>query len=61
MLNKLRCPTNFKFLANQITWSSFFLYKFTNLMPNGADPDQLASGSTLFAKEGCIQAQQDKG
>ena len=36
-------------------------------MANSADPDQLASeanywsGSTLFAKVGYIQAQQDKG
>ena len=37
-------------------------------MANSADPDQLAfsseanwSGSTLFAKAGYIQAQQDKG
>ena len=36
-------------------------------MANSADPDQLASseancsGSTLFAKEWYIQAQQDKG
>ena len=30
-------------------------------MTNSADPDQLASsGSTLFAKAGYIQAQQDK-
>ena len=34
-------------------------------MTNSADPDQLASsnwsGSTLFAKAGRIQVQQDKG
>ena len=36
-------------------------------MANSADPDQLASeeadwsGSTLFAKAGYIQAQQEKG
>ena len=36
-------------------------------MANGADPDQLVSseaywsGSTLFAKAGYIQVQQDKG
>ena len=36
-------------------------------MANRADPDQLASweanwsGSTLFAKAGCIRVQQDKG
>ena len=36
-------------------------------MANSADPDQLASseanwsGSTLFAKEGYIQVQYDKG
>ena len=36
-------------------------------MANSADPDQLASaaanwsGSTLFAKEGYIPVQQDKG
>ena len=36
-------------------------------MANSADPDQLAfseancSGSTLFAKEGYIRVQQDKG
>ena len=38
-----------------------------SLMANSADPDQLASeeanrsGSTLFAKEGYIWVQQDKG
>ena len=40
-------------------------YTFTFLMANSADPDQLAeanwSGSTLFAKAGYIQVQQDKG
>ena len=42
-------------------------YKFTYLMAKSADSDQLASseanwsGSTLFAKTGCIQVQQDKG
>ena len=36
-------------------------------MANSAEPDQLASleanwsGSTQFAKAGCIQVQQDKG
>ena len=36
-------------------------------MTNSADPDQLVSteanwsGSTLFAKAGCIRVQQDKG
>ena len=30
-------------------------------MTNSADPDQLASGSTLFAKAGYIRVQQDKG
>ena len=40
-------------------------YKFTYLMANSADPDQLASseanwsGSTLFAKAGYIRLQQD--
>ena len=29
-------------------------------MANSADPDQLGSGSTLFAKEGYIRVQQDK-
>ena len=43
-----------------------FLDKFTYLMANSADSDQLASseanrsGSTLFAKAGYIQVQQDK-
>ena len=42
-------------------------YKFTDLMANSADPDQLASeeanwsGSTLFAMAGYIRVQQDKG
>ena len=42
-------------------------YKFTYLMANSADPDQLASseanwsGSTLFAKAGHIRVQQDEG
>ena len=30
-------------------------------MANSADPDQLASSSTLFAKAVYIRAQQDKG
>ena len=36
-------------------------------MTNSADPNELASseanwsGSTLFAKKGCIRVQQDKG
>ena len=41
------------------------IYKFTYWITNSADPDQLASanwsGSTLFAKAGYIQVQQDKG
>ena len=43
------------------------LYKFSYLVPNSADPDQLASseanwsGSTLFVKAGYIWVQQDKG
>ena len=42
-------------------------YKFTYLMTNSTDPDQLASkeanwsGSTLFAKAGHIWVQQDNG
>ena len=42
-------------------------YKFTYLMTNNADPDQLAfseiswSGSTLFEKVGHSQVQQDWG
>ena len=42
-----------------------YWYKFTYLMANSADPDQLVSseanwsGSTLFAKSGYIQIQQD--
>ena len=42
-------------------------YRFTYLMANSADPDQLASseaswsGTTLFAKAGYIRVQQDKG
>ena len=44
-----------------------YWYKFTYLITNSADPDQLASseanwsGSTLFEKAGYIQVQQDKG
>ena len=59
MLNKLRCHAHFWFQAKQITWSGFDT-KFTNLMTNSADPDQLASeeanwsGSTLFAKTGHV-------
>ena len=56
MLNNLRCHAHF-FPANQITWSGF-LIKFTYLMTNNADPDQLAfsnwSGSILFAKTGKV-------
>ena len=38
-----------------------FLFKFTNWMTNSVDPDQMASGSALFAKgRGCCE-QQDKG
>ena len=39
LLNKLRCHSYFLFSANQITCC----YKFTYLMANSADPDQLAS------------------
>ena len=66
MLNKLRCHAHF--------WSSAVrsldldcCYKFTYLMANSADSDQLASeeanwsGSTLFAKAGYICVQHDKG
>ena len=65
MLNKLRWHTHFQFSANQITWPDCW-YKWTYLMANGADPDQLASeeanwsGPTLFAKEEYIWVQQDK-
>ena len=44
-----------------------YWYKFTLLMANSEDPDQVASseanwsGSTLFAKAGHIRVQQDKG
>ena len=61
LLNKLRCHTHFQFSACRITWS--WLYKFTYLLANSADPDQLAfseanwSGSTLFAKAGHIRVQ----
>ena len=64
MLNKIKMPCPF-LIDNQsdyliqICW-----YKFTYWMTNSADPDQLASsepGSTLFAKAGYIQVQQDKG
>ena len=34
-------------------------FKFTLLTANSADPDQLASSATLFAKTGYIQVQQD--
>ena len=65
MLNKLRCHAHFKFSANQIPWSIFFLYRFTYIMANSADSDQLAfeeanwSGTTLFAKAVYIWVQQD--
>ena len=39
-------------------------YKFTYLMANSEDPDQLAanwSGSTLFAKVEYMRVQEDKG
>ena len=44
-----------------------YRFKFAYFMANSADPDQLASseanwsGSTVFAKEGYIRVQQDKG
>ena len=56
MLNKLKCHTHFYSSDNQINWS-----RFTYLLTNSADPDQLASSeanwsvSTLFAKVGHIR------
>ena len=71
LLNKLRCHAHFLFSATSYFQPIRLLdpdccYKFTYLMANSADPDQLASeanwsGSTLFAKAGYIRFQQDKG
>ena len=66
LLNKLRChaPSNFQPIR---LLDPDCCYKFTDLMANSADPDQLASseanwsGSTLFVKPGYIRVQQDKG
>ena len=65
LLNKLRCHAHFKFQPIRLL-DPDFCYKFTYLMANSADPDQLASweanwsGATLFAKAGYIRVQQDK-
>ena len=62
LLNKLRCHAYFQPIK---LFDLACCYKFTYLMANSADPDQLASseanwsGSTLFAKAGHIQIQQD--
>ena len=62
MLNKLRCHAHFLLSANQIVDNIKLIY----WLANNADLDQLASeanwsGTTLFAKAGYIQVQQDKG
>ena len=65
MLNKLRCHTATSDFQPIRLLDPDCWYKFSNLMANSADPDQLASseanwsGSTLFAKAGYIQVQQD--
>ena len=66
MLNKLRCHPTSNFQPIRLLDPDFW-YKFTYLIANSADPDQLASseanwsGSTLFEKAEYIRAQQDKG
>ena len=63
MLNKLAMPTS-NFQPIRLLYPDC-CYKFTYLMANSADPDQLASseanlsGSTLFSKTGHIRVQQD--
>ena len=52
LLNKLRCHTHFQFSANQII-DPDCCYKFTYLMANSADPNQLASDLDLH----CFQRQ----
>ena len=68
MLNKLKCHADLIFSqSDYLIKFFFFLYKFTFLMTNSAEPHQLASeeanwsGSTLFAKVGHIQVQHDQG
>ena len=66
LLNKLRCQPTSNFQPIRLL-DPDCCYKFTYLMANSADPDQLASseanwsGSTLFAKAGYIRVQQNKG
>ena len=63
----IKMPPPTSYFQPIILLDSGFWYKFTYLVINSADPDQLASseanwsGSTLFAKAGYIQVQQDKG
>ena len=52
MLNELICQTHFEFSANQIL-DPGCLYKFTYLMPNSVDPDQLPTDLDLH----CLQMQ----
>ena len=66
LLNKLMCILSSNFQPIRSLGLDCY-YKFTNLMANNADPDQLASseanwsGAALFAKTGYIWVQQDKG
>ena len=61
MLNKLRCHAHFYFQSIRLLDPGCW-YKFTYLMANSADPDQLASseanwsGSILFAKAEYIRS-----
>ena len=65
MLHKLRCHAHFKLSANQTTWSRLLIQIY---MLNGKQCRSRSfgfweanwSGSTLFAKAGYIQVQQDK-
>ena len=65
ILNKLRCHAHF-YQPIKLLDPDFFI-QIHNLMTNSSDPDQLTSSeanwyaSTLFAKAGYIQVQQDKG
>ena len=65
MLNKLRCPTHFRFSANQMAWSRFLIQIHVFITLNSVDPDLLASSEPTdlnlpFANAGHIWVQLDQ-
>ena len=54
MMNKLICHAHLKLSASQITWSSFW-YKFTYLVTNSVEHDQLASEVANWSDLHCLQ------